>query len=514
MNAPASADTDTGTEAQAAQLRVLSGCHAGAHVPVQGGALSFGSSDACDIILSDIELPNGLTSAHLHIVGNHWRVLSTPADAGGYDQADPDTDQYTDPDANALVPLTPWGHAGSVGGLAITVSTPQAAWPVLANVRATLTPVPVSVPVSVPVPVPAPTRAAPPEAEPPSASEPVADPAATAPTAPSAPSAPAQRNSARTAAIAIGLALLLLLAGVLLRLWLWPINPAVLPATATTAPTLDAAQQQQLLRDIQQALAGVDPSLRLHIEPLPSGRARVSGWVQGIEQLDRVAEALASVRPLPLLSVRTAADLLDDLRAAGSGITSATGTALGFELLGAGRIRVTGTLHTSDEHAQALAQLRQQLPAGVELLDGLRAVQTQGAAVQAWLHQAGFEGVQIRWDAEARQLLIEIDIAPSQRRALESLLVRTGQPLSGVPFTLRVRETARAPADAAAALVHASAAPLPFRIRGVVGGAAPYVVLGDGTKLQPGGQRAGWRLVSIEAERLTFDGPRRLVLQR
>ena len=79
---------------------------------------------------------------------------------------------------------------------------------------------------------------------------------------------------------------------------------------------------------------------------------------------------------------------------------------------------------------------------------------------------------------------------------------------------LRAREVGRAVADAPARPVHASAAPLPFRIRGVVGGAVPYVVLGDGSKLQPGGRRDGWRLVAVESDRLVFDGPRSLVVLR
>ena len=42
----------------------------------------------------------------------------------------------------------------------------------------------------------------------------------------------------------------------------------------------------------------------------------------------------------------------------------------------------------------------------------------------------------------------------------------------------------------------------------------PYVVLGDGAKLQPGGRRDGWRLVAVESDRLVFDGPRALVVLR
>lgn len=528
--AHAGTDTDTGidTASTAAELRVLSGCHAGARVRMDS-TLHLGTGDECDIILSDLDLPDGIASVRLQRVGERWCVTSAQAETSRTDAFAASSnhqaanDSSGDP-ANTLVPLAPWGQVGTVGGLTITVSTPQAAWQSPQNGRTGQAPDKKSTKKSPQtetrdrVQPPSVQSVAPPAertdtvatsdsiaittATP---STPLARPtSATAATrAPS--SATAQRNTSRTTALAIGLALVLLAAGGLW--WLWPDSAPATEATPATALVVDAARQQQLLRDVQQALASVDPSLRLLVEPLPDGRARVSGWVQGVEQLDRVAEALSAVRPLPVLGVRTAADLLDDLRAA----TSASAAPLGFDMLGAGRIRVTGTLQTTDEQNQALAQLRSRVPAGIDIIDGLRVAQNQGPAVQEWLRKAGFEGAETRWDTEASQLVVEVDIATTQRPALENLLARPGHPLAGLPFRLRVRESAR---PDPAAPVHASAAPLPFRIRGVVGGAAPYVVLGDGTKLQPGGQRAGWRLVQIEPERLLFDGPRRMVLLR
>ncbi len=261
------------------------------------------------------------------------------------------------------------------------------------------------------------------------------------------------------------------------------------------------------MQGIRLALATVDPALRLATEPLPDGRMRVSGWVANVDQLDRVTEALAHVRPPPQLALRTTSDVLDDLRAA----AGATGAALTFAAQGAGRVQAQGSVLTAGERSQLLAALRERLPPGVELADDIRVAQEQAPAVQQWLQRAGLAGAQARWDADAGQLLVQVDVAPQQRALLERLLAQPGQPLSGVPFTLSVRELAAAPP---AALVHASAAPLPFRIRSVVGGASPYVVLEGGAKLQPGGQRSGWRLEDITPDTLVFSGPRRLVLSR
>ena len=312
--------------------------------------------------------------------------------------------------------------------------------------------------------------------------------------------------SARTAVLAIAAALLLA-AGVLLALWADP-GAAPPPASASASPAPDPAQQQRQINDIRLALAGVDPALRLPVEPLPDGQVRVRGWLASIEQLDRVTEALAQLRPAPQLALRTTADLLDDLRAVAAGFPQP----LQFALTATGQVQVQGSVPTAALHDQLLAALRERLPAGVPLQDAVRIAERQGDAVRQWLEQAGLPGASVRWDSDAGQLQIELAVTAQQRSQLEQLLAQPRQPLAGLPFTLHTRELAT-PASTTT-LLHASAAPLPFRIRGVVGGDAPYVVLADGTKLQPGSQRSQWRLERIDPDTLTFSGPRRLVLTR
>ncbi|RYF71370.1 MAG: hypothetical protein EOO29_30160 [Comamonadaceae bacterium] len=248
----------------------------------------------------------------------------------------------------------------------------------------------------------------------------------------------------------------------------------------------------------------------MRIEALPTGGARVSGWVADIAQLDRLAEGLSGIRPAPALAVRTASDLMDDLVEAGG----PDAQALRFELLGEGRVRAHGLVMAPAERDRVLALVRARVPPGIEIVDGLRVASAQGGTVQEWLRTAGFAGAEARWDGE--QMVIGLEIGGQERSRLESLLARAATPLSGIPFVLRTREVGRAPVVAAVPAVpaHASKAPLPFSIRSVVGGAVPYIVLGDGSKLQPGGRRAGWRLVAVEPDRIVFDGPRSLVVLR
>lgn len=494
---------------QDTELRVLSGCHAGARVPL-AAALRIGAGDDCDLIVSDMALPPG-AQAWLLAAAGHWKVLAQPRQAGAANDA-------TGPDAadDAWVPPTAWGGVARLGGVAITVSAPHASWQAVPPDDAVAT-------------ASAPAPAAMADGPTPLQDASVQGAAAPAPApgeqlTPSPVDAAAPAVQVQTPAVArarnwhpawvVGAALCVLLLGVFTSLLTGrgpgPAAPSA-AALAAGAASVDAARQQQMLRDIQRAIAVVDPALRLQADVLPDGRARVSGWVAGIEQFDRLAEGLAGIRPTPALAVRTASDLLDDLMAVGS----TTGASLRFELLGAGRVKASGPVLTTAERDRVLAQLRERLPAGIEMVDALRVAEQQGPAIQDWLRLAGFGAAAARWDATSQQMALALDIAPGRRPALESLLAREGTPLSGIAFTLLVRETAQAAASAAGApLVHASVAPLPFRIRGVVGGPAPYVVLADGSKLQPGGQRAGWRLAEIEPDRLVFEGPRRLVVLR
>ncbi|WYX61161.1 EscD/YscD/HrpQ family type III secretion system periplasmic domain-containing protein [Achromobacter xylosoxidans] len=66
----------------------------------------------------------------------------------------------------------------------------------------------------------------------------------------------------------------------------------------------------------------------------------------------------------------------------------------------------------------------------------------------------------------------------------------------------------------AAASATAAADSVPFVIRSVVGGAQPFVVLEDGSKLLVGGVYRKYRLVAVENTRIIFEGPRTAIVTR
>ncbi|WP_298208948.1 type III secretion system inner membrane ring subunit SctD [Acidovorax sp.] len=492
----------------AVELRVLSGRHAGARALLAGGE-RVGPDDGCDLILTDLGLPLDV-GAWVQIAAGHWWVRSTPEDAASADTSPP------------WVAEQPLGSAAYLGQVAVTVSLADAPWQAvpqgLAPVGPTLEPdgdAEATAPTAGDDGGPSsgadqdPVMRAVPQQD--GNAQAVPGRGGAADVLPREPSAPAVKTGPRRRwhpAWIIGAALAALLLSVF---WSVLQGRAAAPAAVAplaAAPAIDLERQQRLVREVQLAIARVDPALRLRIDALPAGGVRVSGWVADIAQLDRLAEGLADVRPVPALSVRTASDLMDDLIDAGGPDVQA----LRYELLGEGRVRAYGLVMAKSDRDKVLALVRARVPPGIDIVDGLRVASDQGGAVQEWLRTAGFAGAEARWDGE--QMVVGLDIGSQERARLESVLARPATPLAGIPFVLRAREVSRSVAQAPAPPAHASAAPLPFRIRSVVGGAVPYVVLGDGSKLQPGGRRAGWRLVAVEPDRLVFDGPRSLVVLR
>ena len=477
---------------QSTEFRVLNGCHTGARARVVGGE-RIGNTDDCDLILSDLNLQAN-APVWLCISASGWCLLDHP----------PTDDQA--PDAAQLTTENELGAAVFLGGIAIAVCEAESAWPAAPA---------------------APEVASSPEQQTPTdnvASDDTQDivdlrateqPMAPIPFTPENTSVMTQvqerlQGMRQLPTVFFVVACAVLLMAVWTQLDGNANDDTVGKIQVAVNVPLDDTQRGQQLQAIKLAVARVDPALRLQFETLPTGGIRVIGWVRDIAQLDKLAESLADVRPAPALAVRTAADLLDDLLDAGG----PTAPALKFELQSDARVRVLGQVLSSTERDQVLESVRKRTPPGTELVDGLTVLSQQGPAIQNWLRGAGFSTAEASWNGE--QMVVSVALGQNARSRLESLISRPDSLLTHLPFVMLTRETADATtADKPTpSVIHANAAPVPFQIRSIVGGAVPYVVLADGSKLQPGGQRSGWRLVQIEPGRLVFDGPKTLVVQR
>ncbi|WP_315124557.1 type III secretion system inner membrane ring subunit SctD [Comamonas antarctica] len=458
------------------QLRILSGCHLGATLAVAPAQqLSVGSDGDCDVLLRDCGLAPG-DAVLIEWEAQRWSMLAA--------------------DGAAAPVGWPLGTVALLGGISITLCAGHVPWqaalalPQEGAAADTAQQAPAErgedlLEQMLPEAAPAPAALAPAQGE----------------TRISGVADGLRRMGRGTAAV--------LVLGVAWVAWsLTPASAQSDPGDLAPAPVaLSPQAQEQAVKAASLAIALVDPALRLRVEPRPEGGVTVSGWVDNVEQFDRLAQGLSGLRPLPRLAVRTAGEVLDSLADAGS----AQGAKLQFALLGAGQVQVRGVVASAGEQQLLLAQLRARAPEGIEIIGALRVAAEQGPAVRGWLQAQGFTVTRADWDGE--QLVLGVDVRGAQRGPLERLLAGSSSPLTDIPFLLQSR-VLKAEAEAAAERLRIGDAGLPLRIRSVVSGAAPYVVLADGAKLQPGGQHAGWRLVAIAPDHLVLDGPKRLEINR
>lgn len=454
------------------ELRILSGCHEGASLALAAGErLLVGSDGDCDVLLSDCGLP---ADAPLQVScqDGRWFVLSPGEPEQGGEAAHA-----------GLLP----GTVALLGQVHATVCAAHLEW------------TPMETPAEVTVEAVAPSAAAPSAGPDEGAGDATLQRAAPA-AAPRERSASGLRRLRPLAAVGV---LSLALLGVGWAVW----RHAPVPETAEVVGeiTVSPQAQEKAVKEASLAIALADPALRMEVVAHPRGGVTVSGWVENAEQFDRLAQALSTLRPLPRLAVRTAQEVFDALTDVGSG----QGLSLRFAPMGAGKVQVRGVVLTPDMQQQTLAQLRAHAPQGIEIIDGLRVASLQGPDVLRWLGAQGLNATDARWDGE--QLVLAVGVNPAQRAQLERLLAAAQTPLSGVPFLLQTHALKEAAAPRRLSLAEAG---LPFGVRSVVGGAAPYVVLADGAKLQPGGARGGWRLAAIAPDHLVFDGPKRLEVSR
>lgn len=479
-----SAAAVTGTALPDMELRILSGCHQGASLAIAAGEpLLVGAEGDCDVLLSDCGL-DAQAPLQVSWQGGLWFVLAPQQARQAGEAASP---QLT---GVAL------GEVALLGQVHATVCAPHLEW-------TTITPAAAQPPADAP---PATAEAAqeggPADAPPPDAALPEEALGRAAVAAPpvSGRGAAAPQRLLPLAAVGV-LSLALLGTG-----WVvWRHAPAPAAADPVSEIAVSPQAQEKAVKDATLAIALADPALRMAVTPHPQGGVTVSGWVENAEQFDRLAQALSSLRPLPRLAVRTAQEVFDALTDVGSGL----GLNLRFAPMGAGTVQVRGVVLTPEAQQQTLAQLRARAPQGIEITDGLRVASLQGPEVRRWLGTQGLTATEAHWDGE--QLVLAVGVSPAQRGQLERLLAAAQTPLSDVPFVLQMQVLKE---PAAARRLSFAEAGLPFGVRSVVGGAAPYVVLADGAKLQPGGVRSGWRLTAIAPDHLVFDGPKRLEVSR
>lgn len=449
---------------EALELRVLSGLHRDARCLAADGAV-LGADPACDIVLADDGM--GPRAARLRIGETGWDLATddgAPADpAGGQ-------------------PRTPFNRPVPLGPVWITVARrgdpwanpPDAANDALAGGAAVAA---------------------------------AADDAAAPSVAPAAPNPDEERLLERRLPlppiqgrrrkrdswpVLLGLAAVVLTVVVAIFLAWMP------QSTASRAPQVDPrlAAAEKSVGQISAVFERMGLASRLHVSMARDGVVTVSGWVRNAAEQDAVAAALSQIWPMPAMRIS------NEDAAVRTASTALRAFNVRYEprYEGDGRLIVAGIASSARERASALDALRAQLPGMTVLGNDIALTQQVSDTLSSRLVDAGLSGVTLTWKPDHLEIAAGALDDDQQARLLETL----------DDFNKSHLGVARL----AAASATAAADSVPFVIRSVVGGAQPFVVLEDGSKLLVGGVYRKYRLVAVENTRIIFEGPRTAIVTR
>jgi len=442
------------------ELRVLSGLHSRASCAAHDGAL-LGAATDCDIVLADPGLP--ARAARLRIGADGWFLAGESGDAP------------------ASQPATPFNQPLPLGPVWVTVARRAGPW--VNAVAADNAPA-----------QPSPAESGKPGKQPESAMEP-SDPlplsgAAAAPVPAPAARPLAQRRSATwPAALALAVAAVAIVIAVSLT-WLRPSAPT------TVAQADPRAATERALGQASAAIERLGLASRLHVTLAPGGVVTVSGWVRNAAERDSVAAALAQLWPMPAMRV----SIEEEAVAIAAAVLKNHGVKYLPRYDGNGRMTIEGVAADEPTRAAAMEAVRAQLPGMTLMGNDIQLASTVADALTQELAAAGLSGVAFAWKSD-RLEITPGSLGDEQMDALDGILARFNAHHFGIAAL--ATPGGREYADS-----------VPFRIRSVVSGDAPFIVLDNGSKLLVGGTYKRYRLTAIEPSRLVFDGPHPAIVSR
>ncbi len=432
------------------ELRVLSGIHQHAHAPIADGAL-IGADPECDIVLADAGIASHM--ARVRINATTWMLAPVAPDGDGGPAAE-----------------RRFGEPGLLGPVWLALDAPEAPW------------------IDAPVAEPRANPDTPPaQAEPDS----IVAPAADSPP----PSAPAPARRTREALYVYGGMVSMLMLSLAGLSFLLPPQQQRLAQADAQQLAIDAS-----LPEIMRVLERLGLSQRLNVTRRPDRSIVVTGWLRDAAEQDALAAALSKIWPMPALRVTNEADM----QATAEQVLKAYPLRYQTRYEGDGRVAVRGVAPDAQQRARVGDALRGALPGlrfdltEVELADETAARLASAAA------DAGLPSLDMAWNG------VRLEVSPpddaGQTKKLAAVIDAFNAARFQIAF-LQARPERPAPKRAIVTSV-------PFQIRSVMGGAQPFIVLGDGSKLTPGGIYQQYKLVSIENGTVTFDGPAYAVISR
>lgn len=440
----ATADTRPTMIQDSLELRILDGIHAGARVPLlPRSRASIGASPECDVVLSDPGIEAVHARLQLGAVDEHWMLT-------------------LERDGVVLHASAARNQPVDLGPLRITVAEEDDPWQVDDAI------------------VPAPLAPAEGDAL---GAVPAQDEAGARPTAPA-------RRRRRPSPLMIAGVGALLMGGV--GAFMAVARPAISEPPPLQSPAVAGASTD--VARVRAALAAAHLPATLQVkQDSAGGSVVVEGLLKDAATVDAVTTQMSTLAPPPLVRVGT----LDQVTAALHDTPDELPAGVTLELADDGAVVLHGVVSRPSAGDDLTARIARQLPApDIPVRNELRGPRDLADKFLAQARDAGFR-IEGHFDEDRLELhgrVPHADIAHWEQWLAE-FVHRNGDLLK---FEVQV-------GDLSPTLPSVQQPHLPFVISSVVGGAMPYLVLGDGTRLMPGGEAHGYRLAAINAESLVFD---------
>jgi type III secretion protein D len=446
------------------ELRIFTGVHAGARERLAAGECVLGSDGDCDFVITDA----GIAPRHarLSAADGTWQLQ-----------------WLTEPDDAPRVSLVP-GSAVQMGPVIFALDEASAPWPAAEQIALLQRAQPMAAVAAV--------VADPPDPQPAAAGEQ----AAMATVAALGPTTQPRRTAAWWIA---GFAAVLSAAALVA----WPMTRMAHPPDAPSARSPVAPPQQ---RDaIDKVLASLSLTQRASVAPVGAGWEVRAAYLTE-EETEGLAMALSRLNPRPGLKVTSEHELRQQVGETLARVAPGAPDTVRAQYLGDAKFRLEGRVAAPKERDLLLEALKAAFPQVRAWEVQLLVPEEVAVRLVEQLRADGYDDVAGRWDNGI--FVIRAGLTPQQvprwERALVAALARHTVPMRA-EMTLHDARNPVLPAQAR----------LPFQVRSVVGGETPYVVLADGGKLLVDGQRDGWKLAAIEAERVVFEnGTKRAVIPR
>ncbi|WP_179283412.1 type III secretion system inner membrane ring subunit SctD [Bordetella genomosp. 9] len=454
------------------ELRVLTGLHQGAKCQAHDGAL-IGSDGRCDIVLCDEGIPR--EAARLSLGPAAWGMRPPSDPRGPEDAVESGDTPYPASDRSD----TTFGMPLALGPVLLTVAHPSTPWPAPGQL--------IAVPHAVQNPAPesnAETDTAP------GAEVLVGAPLEPATQAYAALGVPTYRRP-RAAGLrwAVGGLLVLLVFGSVAS---FPPSKAPSNAQARTGRPLEP----ETLRRAQALLAERGYAPRVQARANEYQEVVITGWVQDETEHDSLATALSTIWPLPAMRVATETQIAERLRT----LMLDMDISAGIGRLPAGDLEIRGVAGTDQVRQEAYRRWRDDGEASAFPITISLSLATEAAgAFREAVAMAGLPAMASTWKDKALHIKPGVlDVSQRER-------------LNAIQDALNPRYMGAIRIDSDPGQADAS---FPFRVRTVVGGGQPWVVLEDGTRIAVGGTHGAYRLTSIDDGSVVFDGPSPTIITR